>query len=51
MYKITRIILGLQDGSTRKIKGIIYTDDVDKYKQEILTDPNVKDVRLIYESL
>lgn len=51
MFKITRILLDLQDGSTRKIKTVIYTDSIEEYKQQLLTQPDVQQIRLLYEEI
>ena len=51
MFKITRIIVDLQDGSTRKIKTVIYTDSTEEYKQQLLTQPDVQQIRLLYEEI
>ena len=48
MFKITRIILDLQDGTTRIIKTVIYTDSIEEYKNQ-LTQPDVQQIRLLYE--
>ena len=51
MFKITRIILDMQDGTTRIIKTVIYTDSTEEYKQQLFTQPDVQQIRLLYEEI
>ena len=51
MFKITRILLDMQDGTTRIIKTVIYTYSIEDYKNQLLTQPDVQQIRLLYEEI
>ena len=51
MYLITRIIYDLQDGGTEVEHVTELKESVNKYRKQLLTKPNVKTVRLLYEEI
>ena len=50
MYRITRTYLDTDNGLIA-LKNIIYTDNIEHYRNELLTQPETHGVRFIYEEI
>lgn len=50
MYRIIQTLINTTDGH-KSSSEIVETHDIENYRQELLTDPDVQSVRFTYEEI